>query len=145
MTFEEKVKLKSQVYEIMDLVLEGNGYEQRQREMTGTLPTFFVYFSGHVNTLTVDIHTDGWSSGHSKDKGFEFRLDNVLSKKDMDEFRAAVKASFDNKGEIETLRRDILRQEGKVKDEKDALAIMKRTLKRKERASGNRLIEEQPM
>ena len=31
-----------------------------EKKCTGDKPTFFVKFSGHIATLEVDIHTNGW-------------------------------------------------------------------------------------
>lgn len=54
---EEKRKL---LHEILDLVLDINGFEQRRRKYTGDKPTAFFRFNGHVCDIEVDIHEQGW-------------------------------------------------------------------------------------
>lgn len=65
----EKMRRKK-VHEILEMVLEINGTYPRQREYTGTLPTAFFKFSGHVSRLYVYIDKDGWNSnGNLNDSG----------------------------------------------------------------------------
>ena len=48
------------IHKVLDLVLDINGLDKRDREFTGNLPTAFFSFSGHVATINVDIHPQGW-------------------------------------------------------------------------------------
>lgn len=59
MTIQEKV------LKIMQLALEINDTPTKQ-ETTGDKPTVFVDFSGHVCTLSVQIHSHGWNRFNSK-------------------------------------------------------------------------------
>jgi hypothetical protein len=75
----EKMRRKK-VHEILEMVLEINTTHPRQREYTGTLPTAFFEFSGHVSRLYVYIDKDGWNNNSNfydpdritKDVGIEF-------------------------------------------------------------------------
>lgn len=130
MTNEE---IRAQVHRIVDIVLDGNGFESRRREETGSLPTLFMNYSGHVNTIYVDLHSDGWEAYQERDRQWEFRLDRPITIEEIESMADAIRVAYEAKTETELLRRDILRQEGKLKDEKDKLALLKKTLKRKER------------
>lgn len=125
--------IRKQMHELLDIVLDGNGFESRKRDNTGTLPTLFFEYSGHVNMVRIDLHSDGWQCGSTYDAQFERYLTNPLKQEEIDGFRAKVQAALTEKKETEVLRRDIARQESKVKNEKERLAEMKKTLKRKEK------------
>lgn len=128
----ENELIRKRMHEILDIYFDCNGIEKRSRDRTGTLPTMFLRINGHVNSIDIDLFTDGWLSGVSADKRWDYYLDKITDESIAD-IRAAVKAALTDKKETDVLLRDILRQEGKVKDEKDKLALMKKTLRRKER------------
>lgn len=130
---EKQETIRKQLHELLDIVLDGNGFESRKRDNTGTLPTLFFEYSGHVNMVRIDLHSDGWQSGSNYDAQFERYLTNPIKQEEIDGFRAKVQAALTEKKETEVLRRDIARQESKVKNEKERLAEMKKTLKRKEK------------
>ena len=130
---EKQEIIRKQMHELLDIVLDGYGIESRRRDNTGTLPTLFFEYSGHVNMVRIDLHSDGWQSGSTYDAQLERYLINPLKQEEIDGFRAKVQAALTEKKETEVLRRDIARQDGKVKDEKERLAEMKKTLKRKEK------------
>ena len=56
---EEKEK-REKLHRILDLVLDINSFERRSVEITGDKPTAFLYFHGHVSSLNVSIHENGW-------------------------------------------------------------------------------------
>ncbi len=65
----EKIRRKK-VHEILEMVLEINGTHRRQRKYTGTLPTAFFEFSGHISRAFVQIVKDGWNdNGNLNDPG----------------------------------------------------------------------------
>ena len=51
---------RKKLHEILDIVLDTNGQEPRSRERTGTMPTVFLSFSGHVSKISIDIYPNGW-------------------------------------------------------------------------------------
>lgn len=61
---EDKRKL---LHDILDLVIDINGFEQRREAKIPNKPTAFFKFSGHVCDVQVDVHTDGWKPGKSVD------------------------------------------------------------------------------
>lgn len=132
-TTEKQEIIRKQLHELLDIVLDGNGIESRARDNTGTLPTLFFEYSGHINMVRIDLHSDGWQKGNTYDAQFEQYLTNPLKQEEIDAFRAKVRAALTDKKETEVLRRDIARQECKVKNEKERLSEMKKTLKRKEK------------
>lgn len=56
----EKMRRKK-VHEILEMVLEINSTYPRQREYSGSLPTAFFEFSGHVSRVYVQVIRDGWN------------------------------------------------------------------------------------
>lgn len=62
----EKRKRK-QIHELLDLVLEVNGLEERKQSVTGNLSTAFFDFSGHVGWVEVQIFSNGWTPDKSPD------------------------------------------------------------------------------
>ena len=130
---EKEARIRAQLHEVLDIVLDGNGFERRSRRDTGTLPTLFFRYSGHVADLDVDLHVDGWEPGSGYDREWSFSAKTDNSEEYINSLRAAVRAALTEKTETEVLRRDVLRQEGKIKDEKEKLSEMKRTLRCKER------------
>lgn len=54
---EEKRKL---FHEILDLVLDINGFEKRDKNTTGDKPTVFLDIYGHTADIAVLIHDNGW-------------------------------------------------------------------------------------
>lgn len=130
MTEEMKEIIRKQVHEIVDIVLDGNGFEDRTRRDTGTLPTLFMYFSGHVNKLTVQLHVDGWQSGVYYDREWDARLDEPMPDGTIESLRAAIEAAI-NKKESEVLERDIARKEQNIADSKKELKNLKKALLKK--------------
>lgn len=57
----EKAVTREQIHEMLDLVLDINGNEQRQQSITGNKPTAFMNFNGQVYDLDVQIHKNGWA------------------------------------------------------------------------------------
>ena len=130
---EKKEIIRKQLHELLDIVLDGNGIESRKRDNTGTLPTLFFEYSGHVNMVRIDLHSDGWQSGSTYDAQLERYLTNPLKQEEIDGFREKVQEALTEKKETDVLRRDIARQEEKVRGEKERLVEMKKTLKRKKK------------
>lgn len=56
----EKLRRKK-IHDVLEMVLEINTTYPRQREYTGTMPTAFFDFSGHVSMVFVRIDKDGWN------------------------------------------------------------------------------------
>ena len=54
-------------HQILDVVLDINGVESRQKEYTGNMPTAFFEFSGHTAGIYIDIRRSGWD--HDQPRG----------------------------------------------------------------------------
>lgn len=61
---------------ILELAMKINN-TPTEREITGDKPTVFVWFSGHVNILEVEIHLNGWVENKQSDCTYIFRLSDV--------------------------------------------------------------------
>lgn len=123
--------IRTHMHRLLDVVLDGNGFEARSRARTGTLPTIFFNINAHINEVDVQLFRDGWQSG-GWDKSWSFKLNDITGAV-IDDIEANIKTALETGKEIDVLRRDIARQEAKVQDEKDKLSLMKRTLRGKER------------
>lgn len=55
------------LHEILDLVIDINGFEERKREVSGDKPTAFFDFSGHTASTSVRICDHGWVYGCHND------------------------------------------------------------------------------
>lgn len=58
---------REQVHELLDLIFDINGFEERLQEKTGSKPTLFLRLSGHVAKIWVDVYGEGWRSGIAPD------------------------------------------------------------------------------
>lgn len=128
---EKHEAIRKQMHEILDIVLDGNGFEARDRDKTGTLPTLFIYFSGHVGTMDVDMYTDGYKSGQGADARFKFRYDELNNPEEIAKLREAVKKALTDKKETEVLIRDIVQADEKLKDLHEAIKAMRKQLRKK--------------
>lgn len=68
----------AEVHEIIDIALKVNGLAEREKKITGSLPTVFIDVSGHVACVAVRIHEHGWDYGMLCDKEFRFYTDKPL-------------------------------------------------------------------
>ena len=55
------------VHQILDVALDINGVEPRQKEYTGNMPTAFFAFSGHTVGVSVEICRSGWDHGQPRE------------------------------------------------------------------------------
>jgi len=65
---EQKDLNRKQLHQLLDAVLDVNGFEDRQREITGDKPTVFANFFGHVAHLEVLVFETGWEKGTEIDQ-----------------------------------------------------------------------------
>ena len=86
----EKMRRKK-VHEILEMVLENNTTHPRQREYTGTLPTAFFEFSGHVSRVYVQVIRDGWNDRGYLDDPDSGLMDARTELDEMEELKGKVK------------------------------------------------------
>ena len=77
----EKMRIKA-VCELMGLCLKINGLGVRKKEVTGDKTTVFIRYSGHVDEISIDIHSTGWYPDDYPDKEYSIYLnrDNFWEK-----------------------------------------------------------------
>ena len=130
-----KEKQREQLHKLLDIVIDGNSFERRDREITGTLPSLFFDFSGHVNYAQIRLYPDGWKPGAYQEE-YEFKLENDISDKAVETIRAAVNKALATKNLSDTLRRDVEKKEKELADMKKELADMKKELRKAEKKEG---------
>ena len=69
---------RQEIHKVLDLVLDINGLDKRDRDFSGNLPTAFFNFSGHVAGISVRIDRKGWYYGKRRS---EVSFDTYLSKR----------------------------------------------------------------
>ena len=87
---------RARVHEIVDLVLDCNGFGRRNQELTGELPTCFIWFCGHTATLEVQLCEDGWYAGAPWQE-FTFDLEGIISRAKINALRYALAAALEGK------------------------------------------------
>ena len=60
MTFEQKQTARKLAHRLLDIVLDTNDMEARQWYTTGTQPTAFFEYSGHINRIDIRLCPHGW-------------------------------------------------------------------------------------
>lgn len=133
MTDLQKDAVFDSVKTLLALALETNGYEKRQRDYTGTLPTVFFDYSGHVNSLSLRIHKDGWESGHNDDREWWITLDEPIPDKTMESILEYCASCLEDKKESEIVLRDISRLEAKISQEKENLKFLRKKYRQLEK------------
>ena len=51
------------LHRLLDAVLDVNGVDARNQEVTGYLPTVFFEFYGHIGWVGVRVYENGWYPG----------------------------------------------------------------------------------
>lgn len=85
----DPIRAYNRIAGILELAMRANGYEQRSARITGNKPTVFLYYSGHVNWIDVEIHSCGWDGENPPDMKFRIYLDDP-SNETLDEIEAAL-------------------------------------------------------
>lgn len=128
-------KQREQLHKLLDIVIDGNGFEHREREYTGTLPTLFLYFSGHVNNVSIRVFADGWQGG-APSEDYDFNLDYDISDERIEAIRERVNKALETKNLSDVLRRDIEQKEKDLEEQKKELANMKKALRKAKKKEG---------
>lgn len=121
---------RRKLHELLDIVLLCNGYEARTRDETGTAPTMFFNFSGHVGGVNVRLFNNGWDSDTSCDFDWWIPLNAPVSDNVVEAVRiAADNAIRESPSEQEQLEADIIKAEEELKRRRAEITAMKRNLK----------------
>lgn len=78
MTKQQEDKNRADIHRLVDLVLDINGFEDRQKEITGDKPTVFFNLFGHVSNIEVKVHEKGWTEGRASDLGSNLYFDKPM-------------------------------------------------------------------
>lgn len=82
---KQEKKKRQAVNEIFDLALQVNGLTDRRKKVTGNLPTVFVWFSGHVSNLNVQVYVNGWEEEELPEIDFTVHLDSSSCYEELEE------------------------------------------------------------
>lgn len=88
------------MHELLDIVLDTNGLNDRKCEETGTLPTVFFEFNGHISMLQIDLHEDGWTYRDHHKTCFEFAVDKPISSLKVKKVREACAEALKGKEDL---------------------------------------------
>lgn len=91
---------REQIHELLDLILDINGMEQRNKSITGDKPTAFMWFSGHTFAVDIMIHKRGWDFDNFPDINYCVDLidgktkifSSIFSSKTLDDVMEELKA-----------------------------------------------------
>lgn len=86
---------RKRLHELLDMCLDTNDLEERQRGKTGDKPTAFFEYSGHVNMLFFRVFPDGWSEESTTNDAicFDINLDKDVSDKTIRSIARMLKAA----------------------------------------------------
>lgn len=96
-TSMDQERIRKQLHELFDLILDINGLESRQRKRTGDKPSAYFSFYGHVARvdLTIDPHGYEYSDeAHSERINLSGYCDSELF--NLDELIAVLKKEKDS-------------------------------------------------
>ncbi len=77
-------EIRKKLHKILTLVTDINGIEPRKRSISGYMPTVFMYFNGHVASLEVELHENGWQPDEDPDKRWNVYLDSEETLNELD-------------------------------------------------------------
>lgn len=71
--------MKDRLMRIMELAYMINPTKTK-REITGDKPTIFIDFAGHISSVHIHIHSNGWSWGSYADEDYYINFDESKNK-----------------------------------------------------------------
>lgn len=131
---------RRKIHEIIDIALDTNSFESRTRERTGTQPTVFIDFSGHVSLISLMVYEDGYEPGGHNTK-METYFDKPISDDFVKRFRELCEKCCSVKKESETIERDLEQAKENAKYAQEVVHNLKKQLRKavkKEEANENR-------
>lgn len=67
MTAKTEAKRRAQIHKIINLCLDINGIQETNQRCTGSRPTAFFRFSGHVGMMDIDVSPHGYCAREHKE------------------------------------------------------------------------------
>ena len=129
----DKAENRKKLHELLDIILDGNSLEARSRGTTGTLPTLFFDYSGHVANINIRLFKNGWATGSNWDKDWRIKTDEPITDVVLADIRATISAAMEDRTEAELLASDIAQAEKDLEERKKRIAQMKYNLKKMQR------------
>lgn len=80
---------RENMHQILDLVMDINGFEERKQDVTGNKPTVFMYIFGHTACIEVDVVPNGWVKTENTEhyrQSIYFDGSNSVTSKSYDKF-----------------------------------------------------------
>lgn len=120
MNRKQEEENRRKIHKLVDMVLDVNG-------LSGSHPTAFLRFSGHVGKLEIEIYPNGWHRDCSDEerKRYEFSTDKPIKDKDMDNIRKLYIA-LGLKTEAESFKEILDQQQARALAEDKKLKTMQR-------------------
>ena len=78
MNREQEEENRAALHRLLDVVLDVNGFEKRQKEKTSDKPTVFFELFGHIAECEVRVHKTGWAEDERSDMGSCFYFDKAI-------------------------------------------------------------------
>ncbi len=119
---------RERLHEILDIVLDCNGTGKRIAGKTGTMPTAFFSFSGHVAMLTVDIYPDGYETNWFN-KTFRMYTDRPIEQSIVNDIRECAEDALENKNTRAVLEHELAAADRKLEEHKAYIKDLQRRLK----------------
>lgn len=88
---------RAKIHEILDIVLDGNGFNKRKSPDTGDLQTVFFEFTGHTAEIQVLLYPNGWHAERRRCSEFNFDTDKPISEVTMKALEYGVRAALEGK------------------------------------------------
>lgn len=129
---KEIIENRALIHEIVDIFLDTNGLESRQKRLTGTLPTAFMEFSGHVSSLDFTLFPHGWDSLSYNDR-HKFYFDKPIKPELVKELRMKCDAVLSDINAVAVLEKEVELKEYAIAKEQEKLLEMKKRLRLKKR------------
>lgn len=125
--------IRQQLHELLDIAIDTNGLESRQRCKTGSLPTVFFSFSGHVNKFNMDIYEDGYPGIGERKTLIDIYLDKPIPADRIQSVKDICRKALSENKESEVLARDITAKLEHIAKEKESVKEMRKKQKKLER------------
>ena len=119
---------RKRVHEILDAVLDCNGFYPRKQKVSGVMPTVFLDFFGHTGDVDVYIHADGWSMDNTPSRRWGFPLSEPIDPEKIEDMKAYFTTALGDKTAKDVLMRELAEQEDRLAEQTERVDDIKRRL-----------------
>lgn len=131
---ENKETIRNQIHQLIDIAFATNGFENRRKVESGTMPTVFFQYSGHVNRFCMDLYPDGWEPYGTKITLIDTDLTEPLSESVIQSVQDECSKALTEEKESEVLARDIDAALTRIAEAKENVKQMKNRLRKLQNA-----------